>query len=275
MEDRLSLLDLKAASGTKSLLDVVVDGELEGGEGTDHDNTGTQAQEETLDTELTSHGEETRHDGSRAGGLVDLGEEGIGGLRDDGSSNTSNETRGQVDGGQGGAREVLLGASRFKDGLGGTLEDDELGHGVGDLLEQDGTESRVESAHDTVLLQDTSKARDKAGSEGGLRDETNTGGLERAESDIGEELCNTGRSQVDGSAVVDSVLLANSLNEGLLPELVTSKLEGTLQEVTGEGGAESGHESASTLSLDDLTERGNHTLVVDSGLELDASLDDI
>lgn len=271
----LSLADLNTTSGTESLLDVVVDGELEGGEGTDHDDTGTQAQEETLDTELTSQADEAGHDGASAGGLVDLGKEGIGGLGDDGSGHTGDQTGAQVDGGQGTGREVLLGAERSEDGLGGTLEDDELGHGVGDLLEQDGAESRVETAEGTVLLQDTGETTDKTGGEGGLGNETNAGGLKGAEGNIGKELGNTGGDEVDGSAVVDGVLLTNSLNDGLLPELVTTELEGTLQEVTSEGGAESGQESASTLSLDDLTESSAHTLVVDGGLELDASLDDI
>lgn len=258
----LLLGDLGTAGSAQSLLDVTVDGELEGGEGTDHDNTGTQAQEETTDTELTSEADEAGGDRTSAGGLVDLGEEGIGGLGDNGGGHTGDQTRSQVDGGQGRAREVLLGASSLEDGLRDTLENDELGHGVGDLLEQDGAESRVETADKTILLQDTGETTNETSGESGLGDETNTGGLEGAKGNIGEELGDTGRNQVDGGTVVLGGLHAQGINEGLLPELVTSELEGSLQEVTGKGGAESGHESASTLSLDDLTESSAHTLMV-------------
>jgi len=258
----LSLANLNTAGGAQSLLDVTVDGELESSEGTDHDDTGTQAQEESLDPELTSQTNEAGHNGSSARGLVDLGEEGISGLGDNGGGNTGNETRSQVDTGQGGIRQVLLGSSGGEDGLGSTLENDELGHGVGDLLKQDGAESRVETAENTILLQDARETRNETGGEGRLGNETDTGGLKRAEGNIGEELGDTGRNQVDGSTVVDGVLLTNRLDDGLLPELVTSELEGTLHEVTSEGGAESGQESASTLSLDDLTETSGHTLII-------------
>jgi hypothetical protein len=63
---------------------LTVDHELTGGEGTDHDETGTHTGEETTGTELTSHGDETGSD-ALSGltlGLVDLGQEGVGGLGD-------------------------------------------------------------------------------------------------------------------------------------------------------------------------------------------------
>jgi hypothetical protein len=58
----------------------------------------------------------------------------------------------------------------------------------------------------------------------------------------------------------------------LLEELVSSELEGTLEEVTGGRGAEAGKERASTLRLDDLAETANHTPVVGGGVELDSRL---
>lgn len=61
-----------------------IDHELTGGQGTDHDETGTQTSEETLGAQLTGHLDQSRG-GTLSGltlGLVDLGEQGVGGLRD-------------------------------------------------------------------------------------------------------------------------------------------------------------------------------------------------
>lgn len=53
----------------------------------------------------------------------------------------------------------------------------------------------------------------------------------------------------------------------------THEFEGTLEEVTGSGGAETGQKSTSTLLLDDLAEATDEALVVDLRLELNAGLD--
>lgn len=64
-------------------------------------------------------------------GLVDLGQHGVGGLRNESGSETGNETGTKVDAGLhtrggGGLVDALV------DGLGNLLVNDELGHGVGD-----------------------------------------------------------------------------------------------------------------------------------------------
>lgn len=125
--------------------------------------------------------------------------------------------------------------------------------GVYVLLEEDRTETAVESTN-TLSLQDLAKATDQTVGESGLRDETDTGGLERAEGNVGEELGAGGRGKVDGSAVVGSGLVAEQADGLLLEEFVSSELERTLEEVTGSGGTETGEKSASTLLCDDLTE---------------------
>lgn len=140
------------------------------------------------------------------------------------------------------------------------------------LLEKNGTESRVEST-DTLLLEDTTEAAQQTASEGGLGDKTNTGGLERAKGDVGHELGASRRGEVDGSTVVGSSLVAKGVDGLLLEELVTTELEGTLQEVTGSGRAETGQKSASTLLLDDLAEATDHAAVVGRGVKLDTGLD--
>ena len=140
------------------------------------------------------------------------------------------------------------------------------------LLEQKGTKTTVEGG-EALLLEDATEARDKAGSEGGLGDQTNTGGLKGAEGEISEELVAGGGGEVDGGAVVGSGLVAEEANGLLLEELVTTELQGTLEEVTSEGRAGTSEESASALVLDDLLEAADEAAVVGLGVELDAGLD--
>ena len=140
------------------------------------------------------------------------------------------------------------------------------------LLEQKGTETTVEGT-EALLLSDLGEATDKAVGEGGLGNETDTGGLERAEGEISEELGAGGGGEVDGGAVVGSGLVAEEANGLLLEELVTTELQGTLEEVTSEGRAGTSEESASALVLDDLLEAADEAAVVGDGVELDAGLD--
>lgn len=140
------------------------------------------------------------------------------------------------------------------------------------LLEQNGAEASVEGT-DALLLQHLAEAAQQAIGVGGLRDETDTGGLERAEGNVGEELGDSGRGDVDEGAVVDGVLVAEDVDGLLLEQLVSSELESTLQEVSGGGGTEASEQSAGALSLDDLLEATDHAAVVLDGVELDTGLD--
>lgn len=140
------------------------------------------------------------------------------------------------------------------------------------LLEENGSETGVEGT-DTLVLEHLGEATNETVGVGGLGDETDTGGLERAEGNVGEELGGSRGSQVDGSSVVGGSLLAKSVDELGLEELVTTELEGTLQEVTGKGRAGTSQESASALILDDLTETTDKTTVVGNRVELDTGLD--
>jgi hypothetical protein len=140
------------------------------------------------------------------------------------------------------------------------------------LLEEDRTESRVESA-DTLILEDLTEAAEETRSESGLRDETDTSGFKRAKGDISEELGGGGRGKVDSGAVVGGGLETKLVDPLLLEELITTELESTLKEVTGGGRTETSKESASTLVGNDLTETTDHTTVVGDGVKLDSGLD--
>jgi len=140
------------------------------------------------------------------------------------------------------------------------------------LLEKNGTETRVESTK-TFLRSNLAHTTDQTIGESRFRDETNAGGLERAERNVGEELGASGRGKVDGCAVVAGILDTDSVDELLLEEFVTPEFECALEEVTGERWADTREECASTLVLNDLSEAADQAAVVGDGVELDSCLD--
>lgn len=278
----------------RGFLTITVDGELSSGQGSDHEQTGANAGVRALEAELLGDLDQAGG-GALSGcalGLVDLGKHGVGWLGDDGGGETGDQTGTEVDTslgtvGEGGLVDLTV------DSLDDLLVHDELGHGVWDpirlsvsglwigkclgdwediLLEQEGTETGVERA-DTLSLEHLAEATDQAVGVGGLGNETDTGSLKRAKGDIGEELGARGRGEVDGGAVVGGSLVADEADGLLLEELVTSELEGALEEVTGEGWAETGQESTSALLGDDLAESTDQATVVGCWVELDSGLD--
>lgn len=140
------------------------------------------------------------------------------------------------------------------------------------LLEENGTETRVESA-DALSLGDLGETGDQTVGEGRVGDKTDTSSLKRAEGDIGEELGAGGRSEVDSGTVVGSGLIAELVDGLLLEELVTTELEGTLEEVTGEGRADTSPDGTEALLADDLPEATDQAAVVLGRVELDGGLD--
>lgn len=96
-----------------------------------HEETSTNTGEAALETKLLGDLDQTGG-GTLTGetlGLVDLGEHGVGGLGDDGGSETSKETSAKVDTSLTTVGEGVLVDNR-EDSLGELLESDELGHGV-------------------------------------------------------------------------------------------------------------------------------------------------
>jgi len=125
--------DLNTTGSAQNALDVTVDGELTGSEGSNHEETNTDTGVGATETELLTDLHEAG-DGALTGktlGLVDLGEHSVGGLGNDGGSKTSNETGAKVDTSLSAVGESVL-VNLAVDSLGDLLEDDELGHGVGD-----------------------------------------------------------------------------------------------------------------------------------------------
>jgi hypothetical protein len=101
---------------------------LTGGQTTNHEQSGGQTRLSS-DLDQSAHGTLT----GRTLGLVDLGEHGVGRLRNDGSTETGEKTRSEVDTGLGTARELgLVGVA--EDDFGDLLEGGELGDGVGNSV---------------------------------------------------------------------------------------------------------------------------------------------
>ncbi len=140
------------------------------------------------------------------------------------------------------------------------------------LLEKKWSETSVERSN-TLSLEHLRETTNQALGISWLRNKSDTGSLKRAKGDISKELCSGGGSKVNGSAVVGGVLEADKSNSLLLEELVSSELEGALEEVSGGGWAETGQQGGSTLLGDDGAEAADEAAVVGDWVELDAGLD--
>jgi len=273
---RRSCGDLNTTGGTKYSLDITIDGELTSGQSTNHEETSTDTGIAATETKLL--GDLDQAGGSALTGetlgLVDLGKHGVCRLRYNGGGKASDETRSQVDNSLCSISGSLLVDKALVDTFDDLLVDHELGHGVRNLLEQDGAETTVESAN-TFSLEDLAETADETGSKGRFGDETNASGFERAESNIGEEFGGGSRGKVDGSSVVFGGLVAEQVDRLLLEEFVSSKFQSSLQEVTRKGRASTGQESACAFILDDFPEATDQASVVCDGIKLNSCLDDI
>ena len=263
----------RLTSSPKHPLDVSVDGELASSQCTNHEQSSTNTCIAAPEAELLSDlnqsacGTLTR----KTLGLVDLGQHSVGRLRNESRGKASNQTRAQVDDGLGAVgRSVLV--DRSVDLLCNLLVDDELGHSVWDLLEENGTEPTVESS-DTFLPSDLAETGDETRSEGGFGDESDTGGFKRAKGNIGKEFGGSGGGEIDGSSVVRGRLIAKSVDRLLLEELVSTKLECALQEVSSKGWADAREESTCAFILDNFSETADHASVVGNGVKLYSRLD--
>jgi hypothetical protein len=131
--ERISAMKKKKKKKKVWTIELTVDGELTSSDGADQEETGTKTAEAALETEILSDLDETGGS-SFAGqtlGLVDLAQHGIGGLRDDGSGKTSDETGSKVDTSLGAITDGVL-VDLAVDGFGDLFEHDEFGHGVRD-----------------------------------------------------------------------------------------------------------------------------------------------
>mmetsp|Transcript_21441 Transcript_21441/g.56773 ORF Transcript_21441/g.56773 Transcript_21441/m.56773 type:complete len:216 (+) Transcript_21441:396-1043(+) len=197
-------------------------------------------------------------------------------MGDDRRRNASDDTRCESHAGVQEAPAVLrLLAHTVVHGLGSAALHRELGHRVGDLLEEDGAEAGVEATDDALLLQETRGHARQAGTVGRVRDSADAASLQRAQEAVRNELGARGGAKVDSHAVVPGLLLTHRLGRLDLEDLNAAELEPALDEVADASGAKSRGERHRTLLGDDRPEAGSHALVVLLRLQLDARLHNI
>jgi hypothetical protein len=263
---------------TQKAHDGIEDSELSCSEGSNHD----APREETDSAEFLESGLASEADEAGGGAsalvsslLVDHGEEGIGGVRHHGGGHTSHHTGGEGDGEVGGLAAGLRGLSGGGvDRLSCLSLHSELGHGVGHLLEEDGSETGVEAGN-TLGGQHTADTSGDSLGEGGVGDGLDADGLKRAQEQVGNELGHGGRGEVDGSSVFPGLSLSELLGEVHLEEFYSSELEPSLHKITSSSSTKTGSKGTSSFLGNNLAPSSEQTLSVLDGVELDACLHDI
>ena len=192
--------------------------------------------------------------------MVELGDDGVSRVGDDGAEDTSDVTGGGSD------SELLdLGALGFGAGhdvlvehLDGALEGPELHHGVRHLATPERGETLVETT-DTLGINDTGHSLAKSGGESALLGvrglNTDLHGLPGAQGHVGDHLSRGGGREPQQILVGHGVLCASCLHEGVLEHLIQTKLEQSLQGVSNQGGSPSKSQSADSILCRNLSER--------------------
>ena len=149
-------------------LEGVVDVPLETGEGTDHNDTGTETVPESLEADFFVDGLDLFAGGALGvGSLVEDGDHGVSGVGDDSAEDTSDLTGSESDTELGGLG-VVVSASGEDVGVESSddlLEGDELNNCVGNLTAPEGGETLVESVP-AFVLHDLVPAGNSGGGEG-------------------------------------------------------------------------------------------------------------
>jgi hypothetical protein len=257
----------------------IEDTELSGSQRSNHEPSGGESDSAEFvgtffGSDLSETGEHTTFTTSSL--FVDLGEEGIGGVRDGGGDNTSNNT------GLEGNDDVLSLGEFIWGSTSGSVDnfssfslDGELGHGVRNLFAEDGDESRVESSHESHLSVHFLGAIEHTVGVFGVRYKSDSAGFEGAEEAIGNGFSDSGRHEVDLLSVVPGSLFSVLASESDFEVFDSTELEPSLDEVSLGSRAETSEETTSTFSSHDLSCDSEHTTLVLDGVELDLGLDDI
>jgi hypothetical protein len=215
--------------GAHDVHNVIEEQELAGGEGAHHHTPSPEADRAQLDEpDLLGEVDQARGDGARpsCACAIDLCEQSIRWVRDDCRGDPCDHSRAKRD-------AQLEAAAKLRDTkshgacdlLCSPSLNRELGHGVGDLLEEDGAEARVEPAQDTLLFEDANSGRDQPRGKLRVRDQTNTCGFQGAEEDVSDKLSHSCGAEVDRCAILPSRLLAQSLGDVDLEVLHAPELE--------------------------------------------------
>jgi len=252
-------------AGSQGAHDGIKDSELSGGKGSNHDATRHETDRaQIVETNFLGNVHETLGHGTFATGalLVDLGKEGIGRVRNNGSGNSRHDTGEETDSkSRRGSDFGRLLAHGNVHVVGDITLDYELGARVGDLLGENGTKARVESS-DPFGLGHLGKAITETAGPSGVRDGSDSDRFQGAEKDIGNEFGTRGRGNVNRSLVIPSLLFPKGLRGVDLEEFDSSELEPSLDKVPNGGGTEACGQGHGSFFGNDLLESSNQSPVV-------------
>jgi len=204
---------------------------LETGEGTNHEDTGTETSPEAGETDSAVNL------ASGATLLVHDGDHGVSGVRHNSAENTS-----PVTSHEGNHKLEVLGVALTggSENVGvevshSLFESNELHDGVRDLSAPEGSDTLVETAP-ALSLHDLGPCLTEGSGESTLVRSlhSNFSSFEGAESDIGDELSAGGGDSETDSLVLGGVLLADSELVDIFEDLVETELAEALSTVTNE-----------------------------------------
>mmetsp|Transcript_21871 Transcript_21871/g.59885 ORF Transcript_21871/g.59885 Transcript_21871/m.59885 type:complete len:357 (-) Transcript_21871:6-1076(-) len=245
-------------------LESVVDPPLQTSKGADHQHTDA----ETLGAQVQVA--ELRSDLSEAlalvGRLAHQGHNGVSRVGNDGANNTSNVARSESDSELSGLVVGLLGSSEnvSVEELDNLLEEEELGHGVGDLARPEGDDRAEGEASLSRLLDHQLGGRNEGGrpAASGRSLNLHLHHLHGAQSKVSKELSRGRASKPDPALVLLGVLLPGEVGVEVFKVLVEAKLEHALSRVAEQSGEPTLKDGASTLLGDDGLQAGDKTLVL-------------
>jgi hypothetical protein len=272
------LLGWSSSSGSHSTgrLEGIVDPPLKSGQGSDHENTDSKSSSgESLESDLVVDGSDGL---TLVLGLSELGDHGIGWVRDDGTNNSGQISRSKGDGELSSLSVgvLWLGEDVLVEELDSLLEEVELGHGVWDLARpQWDDRSEWESGLSAVGVHLGESLSEVGWERSSLRSlDLDLNHLHGAEGDISDGLSRSRGGEIDDVTVSIVVLLSGDVGVEILEDLVESELEESLGGITDGGREPTLDEGSRTLlSGDDLHASDETLILLRVGLEI--ALDDI
>jgi len=252
-------------TGAESVHDGVENTELSGRQGTDHDATGAQSDSAKLDEpDFAGDVHQARHHRPVATSslLVDLGEQRIGGVRDNRRRNTGNDTGREGNAKIHATRELRRrpahgGVSRIGDG---SLYD-ELRARVRNLFGKDGQESGVK-ASDAFGLGHFREAVSQTGRPGRIRNGADADGFQWTKEEVGDKLGTCRGTDVNASLMFPRLFVAEVLDGLDFEELDSAELEPALDEITHRRRPQAGSQGHRSFIGDNLLETADKPAVV-------------
>jgi len=273
----LVLLGTTASSThTKGSLKGIVDPPLQACQGTYHQYTSTQTSSaQFLETDLAG---DLADAFSFIGGFAELRDQTVCGMRYDGTHYTSNITRGKGNTKLGWLAIGLLwfGENMIIEHFHRLLEEEELGHGVGDLPTPQG--------YDTSERESSLRSSFLHGSNGGAQfqgEGTSRRGLNLdfyhfhwAKRNVGKEFGRRRTGEVDQSTVLGGILLSSQVLIHVLEDFIKPKLAETLHRLADEGWRPSFPDSIRSFFGDQGPKAREETLVL-RGVDLHVAFHNI